>query len=220
MRDPGYDWRRDLVPVAGLASVPLILVTPPQLAASDARSFAALLKRRADGLSYASAGIGNTTHLAALRLLQDLGAKAVHVPYPGDGPALADLLRGTTDFYLATINTALPFVREGKLKGLAVSSPDRASSAPDIPTLAETVSSGFEAESWHGLMMPASTPDRIVQRLGEEFLKALDDPETRSRLDQMGVIRRPRPQASYRSYLEDEARKWQEVITTAGVRLD
>lgn len=220
MRDPGYDWRRDLVPVAGLASVPLILVTPTRLETPDIRSFVALLKRQRDGLTYASAGIGNVTHLAAALLLQGVDASAVNVPYTGDGPALSDVLRGTVDFYMATINTALPFVREGRMRGLAVTSPDRAPSAPEIPTIAETVVPGYEVESWNGLMAPAGTPDAIVQRIGSEFLRALQDPETRSRLDQMGVIPRPRDQASYRRYVEDEARKWQQVISAAGIRLE
>ena len=220
MRDPGYDWRRDLVPIAGLASVPLILVTPMRLETSDIRGFVALLKRQRDGLTYASAGIGNVTHLAVALLLQGVDASAVNVPYTGDGPALADVLRGTVDFYMATINTALPFVREGRMRGLAVTSPERTPGAPEIPTIAETVVPGYEVESWNGLMAPAGTPDGIVQRIGAEFLGALQDPDTQSRLGQMGVIPRPRDQAAYQRYLEEEARKWEQVIRTAGIRLE
>lgn len=218
MRDPGYDWRRDLVPVAGLASVPLVLLASPDLPARNAAEFIALLKSRE--LTYASAGIGNTTHLAALRLLQDVGATAVHVPYSGDGPALTDLLRNTTDFYMGTINTALPHVRAGRLRALGVSTPERLASLPDVPTIAESISRGYEAESWHGLMVPKATPDSVVQRLGREFLQALAQPEIQTRLSEMSVVPRPREQSAYRDYLEAEARKWHEVITAAGVRVE
>lgn len=220
MRDPGYDWRRDLVPVVGLASVPLVLMPSPNLPVRNAAEFVALLKRRNGELTYASAGIGNTTHLAILRMLQDIGATAVHVPYSGDGPALTDLLRSTTDFYIGTINTALPHIRDGRLRALGIGTPERLANLPDVPTLAETMAPGYEAESWHGLMVPAGTPDPVVQRLGAEFLRALAGPEIQSRLSEMSVVPRPRPQAAYRAYVEAEARKWHEVITTAGLRIE
>lgn len=219
MRDPGYDWRRDLVPVVGLASVPLVLMPSPTLPARNAAEFVALLKQRRE-LSYASAGIGNTTHLAILRLLQDVGATAVHIPYSGDGPALTDLLRGTTDFYLGTINTALPHIRDGRLRALGVSTPGRLANLPDLPTIAETISPGYEAESWHGLMAPAGTPDAVVQRIGAEFLRALADPDLQARLAEMSVVPRPREQGAYRAYVEAEAQKWHQVITTAGLRIE
>ena len=218
MRDPGYDWRRDLVPVAGLASVPLVLLTSPSLAATSAVELVALLKSRE--LTYASAGIGNTTHLAVLRLLQDIGATAVHVPYSGDGPALTDLLRGTTDFYIGTINTALPHIRAGRLRALGVTTSERLASLPDVPTIAEAISPGYEAESWHGLMVPAGTPEGIVHKLESEFLRALTVPEIQARLAEMSVVLRPRAQAAYRDYLEAEARKWHQVITAAGLRVE
>lgn len=218
MRDPGYDWRRDLVPVAGLASVPLVLMSSPSLSATTAAELVALLKSRE--LTYASAGIGNTTHLAVLRLLQDIGATAVHVPYSGDGPALTDLLRGTTDFYIGTINTALPHVRAGRLRALGVTTSERLASLPEVPTVAEAISPGYEAESWHGLMVPTGTPDAVVHKLEAEFLRALALPEIQTRLAEMSVVLRPRPQAAYRDYLEAEARKWHQVITAAGLRIE
>lgn len=218
MRDPGYDWRRDLVPVAGLASVPLVLLTSPSLPVTSAVELVALLKSRE--LTYASAGIGNTTHLAVLRLLQDIGATAVHVPYSGDGPALTDLLRGTTDFYIGTINTALPHIRAGRLRALGVTTSERLASLPDVPTIAEAISPGYEAESWHGLMVPSGTPEGIVHKLESEFLRALTVPEIQARLAEMSVVLRPRAQAAYRDYLETEARKWHQVITAAGLRVE
>lgn len=218
MRDPGYDWRRDLIPVAGLASVPLVLLTSTALPVQDASSFLALLKSRE--LTYASAGIGNTTHLAVLRMLQDVGANAVHVPYSGDSPALTDLLRGTVDFYMATINTALPHIRAGRVRAIGIGSPERLASLPELPTLAEVISPGYEAESWHGLMVPAGTPEGTVQRLGSEFLRALAEPDIQARLADMSVVLRPRGQAAYAVYLEAEAHKWEQVIKTAGIRAE
>lgn len=220
MRDPGYDWRRDLVPVAGLAAVPLILLVHPSVPARDAREFVALAKTRGGELSYASAGIGNATHLAALRLLQEVGASAVHIPYPGGGPALTDLLRGTVQFYMDTTNTALPHLRSGAARALGVGSAERLATLPDVPTLAETVAPGYTAESWQGLMAPAGTPDAVVRSIGAAFLAVLADAEVRARLAQMSVVPRPRSSQEYRAYLEDEARRWQAVIAASGLRLE
>lgn len=215
-----YDWRRDLAPVVGVASVPLILLVHPSLPARNLAEFAALVRRPESDLSYASAGIGNTTHLASARLLLELHGHATHVPYSGGAPALTDLVRGVVQFYMDTTNTAIPFVRDGTVRALGIASAQRVASLPDVPTIAEAIAPGFTAESWQGVMAPAGTPDGIIRRFSSEMLQILAEPAVLERLAQSSTLAMPMPTAEYREYLESEAEKWQAVIRAARIRLE
>lgn len=215
-----YDWRRDLTPVVGVASVPLILLVHPSLPARSLAEFAALVRRPNSDLSYASAGIGNTTHLAAARLLLELQGNATHVPYSGGAPALTDLVRGVVQFYMDTTNTAIPFVRNGTVRALGIASAQRVASLPDVPTIAEAIAPGFTAESWQGVMAPTGTPEAIIRRFSSEMLNLLAEPAVIERLAQSSTITMAMPTAEYRAFLESEAEKWQAVIRAAGIRLE
>ncbi|WP_027286174.1 Bug family tripartite tricarboxylate transporter substrate binding protein [Rubritepida flocculans] len=215
-----YDWRRDLTPVVGVARVPLILLVHPSLPAQSLAEFAALVRRPNSGLSYASAGIGNTTHLASARLLLELRGHATHVPYSGGAPALTDLVRGVVQFYMDTTNTAIPFVRNGTVRALGIASAQRVASLPDVPTIAEAIAPGFTAESWQGVMAPAGTPDAIIRRFSSEMLDILAEPTVVERLAQSSTVTMAMPTAAYRDFLESEAEKWGAVIRAAGIRLE
>lgn len=215
-----YDWRRDLTPVVGTASVPLILLVHPSVTASNLEEFAALVRSPTSDLSYASAGIGNTTHLAAARLLLELGGHATHVPYSGGAPALTDLMGGVVQFYMDTTNTAIPFVRDGRVRALGIASAQRVASLPDVPTIAQNLIPGYTAESWQGVMAPAGTPDGIIRRFSSEMLQILAQPEVVEHLARSSTLTMAMPTPAYRAFLEDEAGKWRAVIRQAGIRLE
>jgi tripartite-type tricarboxylate transporter receptor subunit TctC len=216
----GYDWRRDLTPVVGVASVPLILLVHPSVPARNLAEFAALVRAPGADFSYASAGIGNTTHLGAVRLLQELGGRGTHIPYSGGGPALTDLIRGVVQFYMDTTNTAIPFVRNGTVRALGIGALQRVASLPDVPTIAESIAPGFTAESWQGVMAPAGTPEAAIRHFSEAMLHTLADPAIVARLQQSSTTPMPMPTAEYRAFLEAEASKWGAVIRAAGIRLE
>ena len=219
-REMSYDWRRDLMPVVGTASVPLILLVHPSLPARTPAEFVALLRSRGDTLAYASAGIGNTTHLAVIRLLQEVGASATHIPYSGGGPALTDLIRNVVQFYMDTTNTAIGFVRNDTVRAIAIGSAARVATLPEVPTVAESMAPGYTAESWAGVMAPAGTPEAIIARFSTEMLAVLAEPEVIARLERASSVPMPMATAQYRAFLESEAVKWQAVIRAAGIRLE
>ncbi len=215
-----YDWRRDLTPVVGTVSVPLILVVHPSLPARTPAEFIALVRSRGAELSYSSAGIGNTTHLAVVRLLQEIGATATHIPYSGGGPAMTDLVRGVVQFYMDTTNTAIGFVRNGSVRAIAIGSPQRVTSLPEVPTVAEAMMPGYTAESWAGVMAPAGTPAPIIARFSQEMLAVLREPDILARLEQSSTVPMALPTEAFRAYLESEAAKWQAVIRAANIRVE
>ena len=215
-----YDVRRDFAPVVLTAVVPLVLVVHPGLPVNDVREFVAYVKAHPGKLSYASAGNGNVTHLAAFQLLQGLGLEATHVPYRGSAPADVDLVAGQVQFMTDTINSVLPFIKDKRLKLLAVASPKRLALFPQVPTIAETVLPGFEAGAWQGMMVPAATPPAIVKRLNAEALKALQSAEVRDKLAQQGAEPLGSTPEEYAAYLQKELARWTKVVKATGVTLD
>ena len=215
-----YDVRRDFAPVVLTAVVPLVLVVHPGLPVNDVREFVAYVKAHPGKLSYASGGNGNVTHLAAFQLLQGLGLEATHVPYRGSAPADVDLVAGQVQFMTDTINSVLPFIKDKRLKLLAVASPRRLALFPQVPTIAETVLPGFEAGAWQGMMVPAATPPAIVKRLNAEALKALQSAEVRDKLAQQGAEPLGSTPEEYAAYLQKELARWTKVVKATGVTLD
>lgn len=182
-----YDVNKDLMPVALTAVVPLGLVVNPKLPVKNVQEFVRHARDKAGQLSYGSAGNGNVTHLAAFQVVQHYQIEASHVPYKGSAPADVDLVAGQIDFMTDTINSVAPFIKEGRLKLLAVSSSKRLPNFPDAPTLAESGMSGFEAGAWQGVMVPAKTPAAIIQRLNQELMRALKDPGVVEKLQLQGA---------------------------------
>ena len=182
-----YDVKRDLAPVALTAVVPLALVVSPSIPANTVKEFIAYAKANPGKLSYGSAGNGNVTHLGAFQFVQANGIDAVHVPYKGSSPADIDLVGGQIQFMTDTVNSVMPFVRDKRLKMLAVTTARRMALFPDVPTLAESGMPGFEVGAWQGVMVPANTPKPIIQRLNAEVMKALQSPEVRQKLALQGA---------------------------------
>lgn len=206
-----YDVKRDLAPVALTAVVPLALVVPTIVPANTVKEFIAYAKANPGKLSYGSAGNVNVTHLGAFQFVQANGIDAVHIPYKGSAPADVDLVGGQIQFMIDTVNSVMPFVRDKRLKMLAVTTAKRMSLFPDVPTLAESGMPGFEVGAWQGVMVPANTPAPIIQQLNSEVMKALQTPEVRQKLalqgaEPLGSMRKPMGIMSKRN--SSDGRMW------------
>jgi tripartite-type tricarboxylate transporter receptor subunit TctC len=215
-----YDALRDLAPVVLTATTPLVLAVNAAMPVQDVAGFVAHLRDRPGQLSYGSAGNGNVTHLAAFMLLRGQGLQAVHVPYRGSAPALLDTAAGRVQFLTDTVNSALPLIRDGRLRALAVTSPRRIAPLPDVPTLAETIMPGFEVGAWQGMMVPARTPPAVIERLNAAAMTALADADVRARLAEQGTEPLGGSPADYGRTLQAETARWGQVIAESGVRLD
>ena len=215
-----YDARKDLAPVALTAVVPMGLVVNPQLPVKTVAELVDYAKKNPGKLSYGSAGNGNVTHLTAFQVTQHYGIAATHVPYKGSAPADVDLVAGQIHFMTDTINSVAPFIKDGKLRLLAVSTAKRLPNFPEAPTLAESGMNGFEAGAWQGVMVPAGTPAPIIERLNQAFLQALKNPTVLEKLRIQGTEPLGSTPAEYGAYIEKELARWASVVKSTGVSLD
>jgi tripartite-type tricarboxylate transporter receptor subunit TctC len=215
-----YDAQRDLAPVVQTATIPMVLAVNPSVPVRDVRGFVEHLRARPNALSYGSSGTGNVTHLTAVMLLRSQRLEAVHVPYRGSAPALIDAISGQVQFVTDTVNSALPLIREGKLRALAVTSSKRLAPLPDVPTIAETLIPGFEAGAWQGIMVPARTPRTVIDRLNAAAMEALADPAVLAKLAEQGTEPLGSTPDEYGRILRDETVRWGRVIAENGVKLD
>lgn len=215
-----YDVRTDFAPVALTAVIPLVLAVHPSLPVNTVQEFVQYAKANPDKLTYGSAGNGNITHLGAHLILQDKGLSAVHAPYKGSAPALTDLVAGQTQFITDTINSALPFIKEKRLKALAVTSLKRTSVLPDVPTLNETIMPGFEVGAWQGVLVPSKTSPEIIKRLNTELNKALASADVRAKLAVQGAEPLGSTSVEYGNYIKSELDRWNRVVKQTGASLD
>jgi tripartite-type tricarboxylate transporter receptor subunit TctC len=219
-RNLNYDALKDFSPVTLVATVPSLLLVP---ASSPIGGFDAFLKyaRSNPGkLSYGSAGNGTPQHLAMELLKSMARLHIVHVPYKGGAPAVADLIAAQTDVMFAAFPEASPHVNGGRLRALAISSPQRSKVLPQVPTVSEAGVEGFAAIGWQGLLAPASTPPEIVKQIHEAVAKALARPENRSRIDAMGIEFSAQGPADFKAFLAKEVPKWATVVQQSGARID
>lgn len=216
----GYDVQRDLAPVALVAVVPLALVVAPNVPANTVKEFIAYAKANPGKLSYGSAGNGNVTHLGAFQFVQANGIDAVHIPYKGSAPADIDLAGGQIQFMTDTVNSVMAFVRDKRMKMLAVTTAKRMALFPDVPTLAESGMPGFEVGAWQGLMVPANTPKPVIERLNAEVMKALQTPEVRQKLALQGAEPLGSTPEAYGAYVQKELTRWASVVKQTGVTLE
>lgn len=215
-----YDALKDFAPVALTAVVPMVLVVHPSVPAKTVPEFIDLLKKNPGKMVYGSAGNGNVTHLGAFQFLQANGLSATHVPYKGSSPALVDLAGDQTQFMTDTINSALPYIRDGRMRALAVTSATRSPVLPDVPTLQESGMAGFEVGAWQGVVMPAKTPPEIVNKLNAEITKALKNPAVLEKLAAQGAQPLGSTPEQYGAYLRSEIQRWGEVAKATGAKLD
>ena len=219
-RKLSYDFNRDLTPVALTANMPLVVGVSKNVKAANIQEFVAMLRTAGHKLNYGSAGNGNITHLSALLFLQAVNATATHVPYKSEAPVVGDLMGAQIDFYVGTAAAMVPVVKDGRVKGLAVTSLRRMPSLPDIPTLNETVAKNLELGAWSGIMAPANTPSAIVEKLNTVINAALQDSGLRAKLVAQSTEVRGGSVADYRAFLKAESDRWTGIIRAAQVTLD
>jgi tripartite-type tricarboxylate transporter receptor subunit TctC len=158
--------------------------------------------------------------LAGELLKASTGSAIVHIPYKGNGPALADVVAGQVPFMFNTISTSLPYVKAGKLKALAVTSAKRSPLAPDLPTMAESGLPGFEVTPWYGIVAPAGTPPEVIARLHAETVKVLRNPDTRALMEKQGIEVVGSSPQEFAAYIQSETAKWTKVVRAAGIHGD
>jgi tripartite-type tricarboxylate transporter receptor subunit TctC len=212
-----YDPVTDFEPVSLVAVTPNILVVHPALPVKTTKDLIALAKARPGTLNYPSAGIGSSSHLAGELLAILAHIDIVHVPYKGGGPALIDLLSGQMQIMFATMPAAMPHVKSGKVRPVAVTTIKRSQAMPELPTIGETVKD-YEASTWYGLLVPARTPKNIVTTLHGQIVKILSAREMKDKLIAQGFEPVCGTPEEFGAYIKSEIAKWGKVIRTAGIK--
>jgi tripartite-type tricarboxylate transporter receptor subunit TctC len=219
-RKLAFDPLKDLIPVSQTAASPQVLVANPALPAATVQELVALAKSRPDQLNLASAGSGSPSHLAGELFKAMAGIRMTHVPYKGGPPALADVVGGAVSLYVSGMPPALPLIKAGRVKALAVTSLQRTASLPGVPTFAESGLPGYEANLWYGVFAPAGTSRRIVALLNDEIGKLLPTTEIRERYTAIGIEPAGGSVAAFEKFVRAEAAKWGKVIRDGGIRAD
>ena len=213
-----FDFSKDLAPIAYVSSSPNILVVHPSTGVTNVKELIALLKAKPEQIFYGSSGVGTSPHLSGELFNMMAGTKMVHVPYSGSAQAVTDLLAGRTQVMFSPASTVLQYVEAGQLKALASSERTRATAAPALPTVAEAGLPGFDTSVWFGLVGPAGMPREIVEKLSLAINEALGNAEVTTPLHAAGLdIKGGTPEA-FGEFIAGETKKWNDVVTAAGLR--
>jgi tripartite-type tricarboxylate transporter receptor subunit TctC len=215
-----YDPVKDFQPVTLLMSTSHVLVVPPDSPARSVADLVALAKSQAGGLSFASQGIGTGGHLLGEMFRMRSGTSLQHVPYKGSAPALADLMAGRVDLFFDAVITATPQIRAGKIRALATASAKRLAILPDVPSMAEAGYPGIEADFWFALFVPAGSPPAVVQRLNQEFGKAMHSPEVKARFSEQGLDIVTSTPEELSALIRADTERLGKVVREAGVKVE
>ena len=219
-----FDPLRDFATVALVGTQPSVLVVNPSLPVKSVSDLIALAKAKPGQLNYASTGTGTAGHLAGELFKGLAGVDYVHIPYKGGGPAVADLVSGQVQFMFATAASVIPHVKSGRLRALAVSTPARSATLPDLPTISETAIKGFDATTWHGVVVPARTPPAVIARINRDINAVLQTPELKEKLAALGIEARGGTPEEFSAYLKQRNSEVGEsrarVGREAGVAID
>jgi tripartite-type tricarboxylate transporter receptor subunit TctC len=210
---------KDLAPITLISVVPALLTVNPAIPAKSVKELVALAKAKPGQLTFSSSGNGGTGHLAGEMLKMMAGVDMVHVPYKGTGPATVAVLSGEVSMSFGNMISVLPHVKSGKVRALAVSTPQRSPVVPDLPTVAETLP-GYSAGPWYGVLAPAGTPPAIVMRLNQEIVKILRSPEVKENMSSEGADPIGSSPAEFAAHLKAETERWGKVVTQAKMRID
>ena len=213
-----FDPETDLAPVIQVVDATNVLALHPSVQASSVKELIALAKDKS--LSAGSSGIGATGHLAIELFNLMAGVKLVHVPYKGGGPAMTDLVGGQVQLVFATAASAAPQIKAGRIKGIAVTTAKRSALMPELPTMSEAGLTGFDANNWYGLVVPAGTPRAIIERLNADVTKILQMPEVRTTLLNQGLDPAPGTPEQFGAYIKSERIKWAKVIKQSGAKAE
>ncbi len=215
-----FDVNKDFLPVTLLAKVPNLFVVHPDVPAKDFKEFVAYVKKNPGRLNYGSAGNASAGHLAMEYLKLVTGMFITHIPYRGTGPQLTDLLAGRTQASSAGLPALLPHIKSGKLRAIAVGTPQRLAALPDVPTVAEMGFKDFETSQWYGILVPAGTPREIVKRLQEESLKALKSNSVTERFASDSAVGGGGPPEEFGAFIGKQQQIWKQIVGRAGIKAD
>lgn len=215
-----YDIHKDLAPVTIVSNSPLVLAINAKVPASSVQELVNLAKSQPGKLSFASAGVGTTPHMAGEMFKARIQQNIVHVPYKGSGPAMTDLIAGQVQMTFSSITAALPFIKEGRLRGLATTGAKRAAALSSLPTMTESGFPGFDVNLWLGVFVPSSTPKNIVAALNSEIRKALQNPAVAAGFEKVGADPLGNSPQEAAAYVKNEFTKWAKVIKDANLRAD
>ena len=213
-----YDPQRDFAPITQAATLANVIVVHPSLPVKSIAELIAYAKQRPGQLNFASAGIGTSPQMSIELLKSMAGIDMVHIPYKGTAPGVVDLLAGQVLVMAPNLLTALPHIKAGKLRALAVTSVRRSEGLPDVPTVAESGLAGYDSTQWYGVLAPAGTPKEIVARLHEAIVHALRDPEVGKRLAADGAEAVGSGPEEFAAFIKSETEKWARVATAAGIK--
>jgi tripartite-type tricarboxylate transporter receptor subunit TctC len=216
----GYDPQKDFAPIGMIAKIPNILVVNTALPVKTVADYIRYAKGSADGISFASAGNGSSTQLSAEMFKMSTGLNMLHVPYRGSSPAITDLIGGQVNSMFDNAPSALPHIKSGRLRAIAITSAKRSPLLPDVPTIAESGFPGFEVHSWFGLAAPAGTPRPIIERLNAELAKAAAAPDVRQRLQDIAATQEQGTPEQMRAFIASELKRWAEVVKRSGAKPD
>lgn len=211
---------KELTPVVWVASQPNILVVHPSVPVNSVKELIAYLKARPGQLNYASSGSGAAAHLSAELFKSMTKTDMVHIPFKGAGPALTDVLAGNTRLIFATALSVQPYIQSGRLRPLAVTTPKRMESMPNLPTIAESGVKGFDASTWHGMVVPTGTPRAIIARLNSEVNAILKQPDVVKLLTNQGAEIEGGTPERFAAFVKSEGPKWAKVIKESGASVD
>lgn len=215
-----FDPEKDFVPITLMTITPLVLIARSDLAVKDVAGLVDYAKKNPGKLTYASSGTGTSHHLSGELFKTLAGIDMLHVPYKGSPPAHIDLMGGSVDIMFDNIVPVTPHIKSGKLKALAVTTKTRASSLPEIPTMAEAGFTNFEAVAWFGMLAPAGTPQTIVDRLNKEIVAILNTPEIKERLAAMGATVVADKPDEFARFISTEINKWAPIVKRAQISLE
>ncbi|HWK83266.1 MAG TPA: tripartite tricarboxylate transporter substrate binding protein [Caldimonas sp.] len=218
-RNLGFNFIRDIAPVAGLVRTPNVMEVTPSLPVKTVAEFIAYCKAHPGKVNMASSGSGTSVHLSGELFKSMTGCDMVHVPYKGAGPALIDLIGGQVDVLFDNLPSSIGHIRSGKLRALAVTSQEREPSLPQLPTIGETVP-GYEATAWFGIGMPKGTPREIIDKVNAEVNRALADPKMRDRLAELGGKPIAGTPEDFGKIIAAETAKWEKVVTSSGAKVE
>jgi tripartite-type tricarboxylate transporter receptor subunit TctC len=213
-----YDVANDFVAVGAIGSVPNVLIIAPSKGLNSLKAFVDAAKAKPGSFNFASVGVGSAVHLSAERFRIAAGYEAVHIPFKGGAEALTEVIAGRVDYYFCPIATALPHIRDGKLLALAVSSPQRASAMPEVPTTLEAGFPDSDYTFWIGMFAPARTPREVVDKLNAEMAKAVADPAVREKLATLGVELMPMSPAQFDAHVKGEIARYATFAKAAGLK--
>ncbi|MBV9834114.1 MAG: tripartite tricarboxylate transporter substrate binding protein [Alphaproteobacteria bacterium] len=215
-----YDPVKDFVPITMTTAYPYILVIHPDTPAKTLQEFVALAKGKPGAMNYGTTGVGAANHLVAELFNSKAGLKMTHIPYRGTALAVGDLVAGQLSMVFGDPISVLPHIRSGKLRALAVTSLDRSSVAPDVPTVAESGYAGFEALAWHGILAPTGTPPAIIKKLNEHIVKALADAETSKLLTNQAMQTVGNTPEAFAAFIQKDIAIWKAVAASANVTVE